>query len=155
MGLNSEKNERLKLCTTICQLEDQQAQLRRQVNEPFSSSLSLPFTVNPPSSAAFEDSNALGSIQTSRPRVTIKLKRTSSTTSRSQLTEPPRAPSSTQTPSGPSSDLQPTSDNWKKKLTRQGIVAKQLHPSTDFNLPFSMIEFGPRSLEAQTLSCGN
>ena len=80
--------------------------MRRQVNEPSSSSLPVPFTVDPPSSAAFQDSNVLGNIQISKPRVTITLKRTSSTTSRSQLTEPPRTPPSTETTSGPSSDLE-------------------------------------------------
>ena len=87
VDLNTEKSERHRLRTTVCQLEDELTQLRRQVNEPSSSSLPVPFTVNPPSSAAFQDSSALGNIQISRPRVTITLKRTSSTTSRSQLTD--------------------------------------------------------------------
>ena len=38
VDLNTEKNERLKLCSTICQLEDELAQLRREVREPSSSS---------------------------------------------------------------------------------------------------------------------
>ena len=86
VDLNTKKNERLKLCTTICRLEDELTQLRRQVNEPSSSSLPVPFTINPPSSAAFQDSSTLGSIQILKPRVTITLKRTSSTPSRSQPT---------------------------------------------------------------------
>ena len=45
---NTEKNERLMLCTTICRLEVELAQLRRQVQEPSSSSLPVPFTINPP-----------------------------------------------------------------------------------------------------------
>ena len=73
VDLNTEKNERLKLCTTISQLEDELTQLRRQVNEPSSSSLPVPFTVDPPSSAAFQDSSALDSIHISRPSVTITL----------------------------------------------------------------------------------
>ena len=77
----------------------------RQVKEPSSSSLPVPFTVDPPSSAAYQESGALGSIQLLKARVTITLKRTSSTTSRSQLTEPPRAPLSTQTTSASLSDL--------------------------------------------------
>ena len=92
VDLNTEKNERLKLCTTICRLEDELTQLRRQVHEPSSSSLPVPFTIDPPSSAAFQDSGILGSIQIMKPRVTITLKRPSSTPSRSQPTEPPRAP---------------------------------------------------------------
>ena len=79
--LNTEKSERLKLRTTIQQLEDELTQLRRQVNEPSTSSLPVPFTIDPPSSAAFQDSNVLGNIQLSKPRVKITLKRTSSTTS--------------------------------------------------------------------------
>ena len=92
VDLNTEENERLKLCTTICRLEDELTQLRRQIHEPSSSSLPASFTVDPPSSATFQDSFALGNIQISRPRVTITLKRTSSTTLRSQLTEPHELP---------------------------------------------------------------
>ena len=86
LDFNTEKSELNKVRTTICQIEDGLTQLRRQVNEPSSSSLPVPFTVNPPSSAAFQDSSVLGTIQISRPRVTITLKKISSTTSRSQLT---------------------------------------------------------------------
>ena len=105
VDLNTEKSERLKLRTTIRQLEDELTQLRRQLNEPSSSSLPVPFTIDPQNSAAFQYSNVLGIIQLSKPRVTITLKRTSSSASRSQLTEPPRTPPSTQTTSGPSSDF--------------------------------------------------
>ena len=120
VDLNTEKCERLKLRTTICQLEDELTQLRPQVNKPSSSSLSVPFTVDPPSSAAFQDSSALSNIQISSPRVTITLKRTSSTTSRSQLTEPPRAPPITQTTSEPSSDL----ETRVKQLEEEFIKAR-------------------------------
>ena len=155
VDLNSEKSERLKLHTNNCQLEDELTELRRQVNEPSSSSLPVPFTVDPPTSAAFQDWSPLGSIQILRPKVTITLKRTSSISSRSQLTEPPRAPPLTQTRSEPSSDLETRVKQLEERLPRQGIVAKQLHPFIDLNSPFSMIEFEPWSLEAQTLSCGN
>ena len=77
VDLNSEKSERLKLQATIRQLEDELVQLRQQVNEPSPSSLPVPFTVDPPSSVAFQDSNVLGNIQISKPSVTITLKRTS------------------------------------------------------------------------------
>ena len=106
VDLNTEKSERLKLRTTFRQLEDELTLLRRQVSEPSSFSLPVPFTVNPPCSAASQDPSALANIQTSRPRMTISLKRTSSTTSRSRLTESPKAPASTQTTSGPSLDLE-------------------------------------------------
>ena len=92
VGLNSEKSERLKLRTTIRQLEDELTQLRRQVKEPSSSSFPVPFTIDPPNSAAFQDSNVQSNIQISKPKVTSTLKRTSSTTSRSQLIEPLRSP---------------------------------------------------------------
>ena len=91
--------------------------MRRQVNEPSSSSLPVPFTVDPPSSAAFQDSGALGSIQISKPRVTITLRRTSSTTFRSQLTEPPRVPPSNQTTSAPSSDLENRIRQLEEEIT--------------------------------------
>ena len=92
--------------------------MRRQVNEPSFSSFPVPFTVDPPSSAAFQDPSALGSIQILRPRVTITLRRTSSTTSRSQLTEPPRAPPSNQTTSGPSSDIENRVRQLEEEITK-------------------------------------
>ena len=118
VDLNTEKSERLKLRTTICQLEDKVTQLRRQVNEPSYSSLPDPFAVKPPSSAAFQDSSALANIQISRPRVTITLKRTSSTTSRSQLTELPKPPPSTQTASGPSLDFETQVKQLEEEITK-------------------------------------
>ena len=118
VDLNSEKSERLKLQATICQLEDELAQLRRKINEPSPSSLPAPFTVDQPSSAAFQDHSTLGNIQRSRPRVTITLKRTSSTTSRSQLTGLPRAPPSTQTTSGPLSDLETRVKQLEEEITK-------------------------------------
>ena len=118
VDLNTKKSECLKLRTTICQLEDELIQLRRQVNGRSSSSLPVPFTVDPPSSAAFQDSSALGNIQISRPRVTNTLKRTSSTTSPSQLTEPLRAPPSNQTTSGSSSDIKNRVRQLKEEITK-------------------------------------
>ena len=98
MDLNTEKSERLKLRTTICQPEDELTQLRRQVNEPSSSSLPVPFTVDLPSSAAFQDHSALDNIQMSRPRLTNTLERTSNSTSHSRLAELPRAPINSNNP---------------------------------------------------------
>ena len=146
VGLNSEKNERPKLQATIRQLEDELVQMRRQVNEPSPSSLPVPFTVDPPSSAAFQDSNALGSIQMSKPRVTITLIRTSSTTSRSQLTEPPRAPPSNQTPSGSSSDL----ENRVKQLEEEITKAKNSRETilSIYRSPFTLLYDKFRALES-------
>ena len=92
--------------------------MRRQVNEPSSSSLPVPFKVGPPSSAASQDSSVLGNIQISKPRVTTTLERTSSTTCRSQLTEPRRAPPSNQTTSGPSSDLENRVRQLQEEITK-------------------------------------
>ena len=118
VDLNTEKNERLKLCTTICRHEDELTQLRRQIHEPSSSSLPTSFTVDPPSSAAFQDSVILGSIQILKPRVTITLKRPSSTPSRPQPPEPPRAPLSSQTTSGPSLDLETRLRQLEEEITK-------------------------------------
>ena len=115
---NTEKNERLKLCTTICRLEDELAQLRRQVHEPSSSSLPASFTVDPLSSAAFQDSSTLGRIQILKPRVTITLKRPSSTPSRSQPTEPPQDSLSGQTTFGPSLDLETRVRQLEEEITK-------------------------------------
>ena len=106
INLNNEKSERLKLHATIRQLGDELAQLRRQVNEPSSPPLPVPFRVNPLISAAFQDYIALDNIQISRPKLITTLERTSSTTPQPRLTELPRAPPSTQTTSGPFSDLE-------------------------------------------------
>ena len=106
VDLNTEKSELFKLRSTTCQLEDELNQLRRQVNESSSSSFPVPFTVDPLSSAAVQDSSTLGSIQILKPSITITLKRPSRTTSRSSLNEPPRASPSSQTTFGPSSDLE-------------------------------------------------
>ena len=118
VDLNSESNERLKLHTTIRRLEEELTLLRRQINEPSTSSLPVPFTVDPPSSAASQDSNILGSIQILKPRVTITLKRPSSTQSRSQPTEQPRASQSNQTTSGPFLDLETRVRQLEEEITK-------------------------------------
>ena len=118
VDLNTEKNERLRLDTTIRRLENELTQLRRPVNEPSSSSHPIPFTIDPPSSAAFEDSSTLGSIQIMKPRVTITLKRPSSTTSRSQPTEPLRVSLSNPTTSGSSLDLEARVKQLEEEVTK-------------------------------------
>ena len=125
VDLNTEKKERLKLCTTIPQLEGELVQLRQQIDEPSPSSLPVPFTVDQPCSAAFQDTCALVHAQTSKPSMTISLKRTSSTTSKPRLPDHQRG-SPTQSTSGTlSSDFwNPESNNWKKKLQRQRTVGK-------------------------------
>ena len=105
VDLNTEKSERLRLWTTIRHLEEELTLLVRQINEP-STSIPLPFTVDPPSSAAFQDSGTLGSIQILKPGVTITLRRPSSTMSRSQPTESTPASPSNQTTAGSSLDLE-------------------------------------------------
>ena len=124
--LNNEKRERRKLHATFRQLENEQTHLRQQVIEPSSFSLPVPFTVKPPSSAAFQDSSALDNIQILRPRLTTILKRTSSTTSQSRLTEPPRASPSTQTTSGPSSDLETRVRQLEEEITKARDSRKKI-----------------------------
>ena len=53
-----------------------------------------------------------------KPRVTITLKRPSSTPSRSQPTEPPRSPLSSQTTSGPSLDLETRVRQLEEEITK-------------------------------------
>ena len=118
VDLNAEKNERLQLHTTIRRLKEELTLLRRQIHEPSTSSLPVPFTVDPPSSAASQDSNILGSIQILKPRVTITLKRPSSTQSRSQPTEQPRASQSNQTTSGPFLDLETRVRQLEEEITK-------------------------------------
>ena len=118
VDLNTEKDERLRLCTTIHRLEEELTQLRRQVSEPSTSSLPVPFTVDPPSSAASQDSNTLGGIQILKPRVTITLKRPSSHTSRSQPAEPLQVSLSNPTTSGPSLDLETRVRKLEEEITK-------------------------------------
>ena len=118
VDLNTEKDERLRLCTTIRHLEEELTQLRRQVNEPSASSPPVPFTIDPPSSAAFQDSNTIGSIQILKPRVTITLKRPSNHTSRSQPAEPLRVSLSNPTTSGPSLDLEARVRRLEEEITK-------------------------------------
>ena len=118
VDLNTEKNERLRLCTTIRHLEEELTQLCRQRKEPSTSSIPAPFTVNPPSSAAFQDSGTLGSIQILKPRVKITLKRPSNTRSRSRPTEPPRASPSNQATSGSSLDLETRVRQLEEEITK-------------------------------------
>ena len=68
VDLKKEKSERFKLHANIHQLEEELAQLRRQVNEPSPSSLPIPFLVDPPSSAAFHDYITQDNIQISKPK---------------------------------------------------------------------------------------
>ena len=88
--LNIATNERLKLCTFIRQLEDELIQLRRQVNEPSPSPLPVPFNVDPPCSAAFQDTSALDNAQISKLSNTITLKRASSNITKSRLPDQQR-----------------------------------------------------------------
>ena len=137
VDLNIEKNERLKLCTTIGQLEDELVQLRRLVNEPSHSSLPVPFTVDPPTSSAFQDSSALDNIRISNPTPKITLKRASSTISKSRLPEQPRTPPSTQTTSGSSSDL----ETRVKQLEEEIIKARNSRETIIISTYRSQITF--------------
>ena len=118
VDLNTEKNERLKLYTTIRRLENELTQLRRPVIEPSSSSHPIPFTIDPPSSAAFEDSSTLGGIQIMKPGVTITLKTPSSSTSWSLPTEPLRVSLSDQTTTGSSLDLETRVRQLEEEITK-------------------------------------
>ena len=90
VDLNIEKGERLKLCITVRQLQDEPAQLRRQASKPSTSSLPVPFTVDPPRSAAFQDTCALKNAHISKPSIEITLRRAPSTTTKSRLPDQPR-----------------------------------------------------------------
>ena len=128
LDLNTEKVERLKLYTTIRGLEDEINQLRRQVNDPSPSFLPVLFTLDPPCSAAFQDTCALGNSQISKPSFTNTLKRASSTTSKPRLPDQQRG-LPTQSISGTlSSDLesrvkQLEEEIRKAKNSREAIIS--------------------------------
>ena len=104
VDLKTEKSERLKLYTTIRRLEDELIKLRRKINEPSPSS--LPFTVNPPCSATFQKTCALGNAQISKSSITITLKRASSITFKPRLSDQQRGPPTQSTSGTLSSDIE-------------------------------------------------
>ena len=118
VDLNTEKNERLKLYTTIRRLEDELIKLRRQINEPSPSSLPVPFTVNPPCSAAFQDTCALSNAQISKPSITITLKRASSITFKPQLSDQQRGPPTQSTSGTLSSDIESRVKQMEEEITK-------------------------------------
>ena len=118
MDLNTEKKERLKVCTTIRQLENELVQLRRLVNEPSPSSFPISFPVDPPCSAAFQDNCALNNAQLSKPSITINLKRASSTTSKPSLPDQQRCPLTQPTSGTLSLDLQSKVKQLEEKIIK-------------------------------------
>ena len=115
VDLKNEKSERLKLHAMIRQLEDELAQLRQQVNEPSPSSLPVPFTVDPPCFAAFQDTRAVNSIQLSKPMITVTPKRASSATPKPR---PPDRPPSPPTSRSPPSHLETRDKQLEEKITK-------------------------------------
>ena len=119
VDLNIEKNERLKLCTTLRQLEDELAQYRRLANERSPSSLPIPFTVDPPPSTALEVNCAVNNAELSKPPIKITLKRASSTTSKTRLTDQPRGSTPPLPTSRPSSlNLEPRVNYLEEEITK-------------------------------------
>ena len=114
-----EKRGRLRLCTTLRQLEDVLAQLRRQINEPSPSSLPVPFKVDQPCSTAFQDNCAVNKVQISKPSITNTLKRTSSTASKPLSPDQPRGlPTSKLTPGRSSSELGARVKQKEEEITK-------------------------------------
>ena len=154
MDLKTEKSERLKLCTTIHQLEYDLAQFRRQNNEPSLSSLPVLFTVNPPRSAAFQDTCALGNAQISRSSITITLERASSTTTKSRLPDQQRGPPTQPTSGELSSDLESRVKQLEEEITKAKNCRETIISIYRSQFTF-MTNSKPWSLEVLTLSCGN
>ena len=117
VDLDIETRQRPKLYTTFRQFEDEQAQLRRQVNEPSPSSLLVPFRIDPPCSIAFQDKFALNNAQKSQPVLTITLEGASNTASKPRLPEQPQALLPTQRTPGPSLDLEHRIKQLDEKVT--------------------------------------
>ena len=146
VDLNTEKSEQLRLCTTTRQLEEELTQLRGQVNEP-SPSLSIPFTVDPPCSAAFQDSCALNNAQLSKPSITITLKGASSTISKPLLPDqqrgPPIYPTSGTTPLDLESRVkQLEEESTKAKNCRETIISIYRSQFTFLYDKFQALESG-------------
>ena len=147
VDLNTAKSGRLKLYTTNRRLEHDLIQLRRLVNELSPSSLLIPFTVDPPGSAAFQDSCALNNAQLSKPSITITLKRASSTTSRHRLLDQQRGPSTQSTSGTVSSDLESRVKQLEEEITkarncRETIISIYRSQFTFFYDKFRALESG-------------
>ena len=146
MDLKTEKSERLKLCTTTRRLEEELTQLGRQVNEPSPSSLPVPFTVDPPRSAAFQDTCALGNAQISKTSITITLRRASSTISKPRLPDQQRGPSTQSTYGTLSSDLESRVEQLeeitKAKNCRETIIFVYRCQFTFLRDKFQAVESG-------------
>ena len=98
------------------------------------SSFPVFFTVNPPCSTAFQNNCALNNAQISKPSITNTLKRTSSTTSNSRLTDQPRGPPPNQPiPRSPSSNLEARVKQLEEEITKARNWAKQFYPFIDPN----------------------
>ena len=118
VDLNIEKRQPLKLHAAIRHLEDELAQLRRQVNGPSPSSLPVPFTIDPPCSTTFQDKCVLNYAQISKPTLTITFKGAPSTSFEPWLPEQSRAsPSTKPTPESLLSDLEPRIKKLEKEIT--------------------------------------
>ena len=146
VDLNNKKSDLLKQHAPIRQLEGELAQLRRQVNGPSPCSLPIPFTVDPPSSAAFQINSALDNIQIAKPKLTILLKRASSTTPQTRLTELPRAPPSIQTTSGSSSDLETRVKQLEEEIAKASKIRKTI--ASIYRSQFAFIYDRIRTLES-------
>ena len=118
VDLNTEKTEHLKQYTTFRRLEDELIQLRRPVIESSPSLLPVPFTVDPPCSAALQDNCALGNAQISKPSITINLKRASSTTSKPRLPNQRRGPPTQSTSGTLPCDLEPRVKQMEEEITK-------------------------------------
>ena len=93
--------------------------MRREVSEPSLLSFSVPLTVNPPCSSAFQDNCALNNAQTSSTSITFTLKKASSTASKSWLLDQPRGPPPTLRTSRPSSvDLEIRIKQLEEEITK-------------------------------------
>ena len=93
--------------------------MRQQVNDPSTSSPLVPFSVDPPCYAAFQDTCALNNAQISKPSITITLKRTSSTTFKSELRDQPRgSPLSLFTSRPSSADLEARVKQLEEEVTK-------------------------------------
>ena len=93
--------------------------MRRLVNEPSPSPLSVPFTVDPPCPSAFQHNCALNNAQLSKPSITITLKRAWTTTSKHRLPEQPRrSPPNLPTSSPSSSNFETRVKQLEEEITK-------------------------------------
>ena len=158
VDLNIETNERPKLSATTRQLEDELAQLRRQVNEPSPHSLPVPFTFDLPCLTVFQAKCVLNHARITKLTLTITLKGAPITSFNPRLPVHSRASSLTKLfPELSSSGLIPQIKQLEEEITkarncRETIISNCRTQFTFLYERFRALEYGSTDIILRKLT---